>query len=299
MHTYPNQNDHILAEKISPQVKKCLICFVLLLVVGFNIQFVIRFPSLFYAPHWNWQKETELETLGDTKILKITSKNLTVAPLDPHKLNPDFTYKLQDSRKKSYYFRYEYAKVQNDTVTFYDVYWLKGMPKFSEAKVQFIRTRLPIVTHGKFSAVTLGDKMVSRGKSEKFRALLSQKASLEFTGSHTDELGLRYEGGVHTTVAELSRLADTLSPAQYYFVMISDTSEKENTSEQLMDLIKKLQKKHPQKIFVLAPEPLKNNVQWKNFLAENSHVIWVNTKGYEPFDAPYEKWAETLLKHLP
>jgi len=301
----PIWNKHIIlsgTKKGSRRVITYVYYFIILLVVGFNIQFLVLFSDLFETLQWDWRQEKEPDTLGTFRLLEATSKNLRVLQNEKTKFDPDYTYILKDKTGKKFYYRYEYAKQKDDTLEFYGVYWLKGMPKFMEPEVQIARTQIPLVQNGKHTALTLGDQTVSRGKSERFRSLLSRKASLRFEGSHKDEWGFSYEGGVHTTLSRLQAMADTLRPRDYYFVMLTAASLKGDEGKRMIPLLEKLLKKKPKKIFVIAPKKsmdAESQTEIDNWLSKHAGVIWLDTENTGPVNAPYEKWAESLLKALP
>ena len=100
--------------------------FVLLLF--YNLSFYSGVYHRLEQSRYSWEQMTVLDSIKPVKILSASQKNMDLMFAYKSLPSPENTYIL-DNHEQTYPFRFKYITKHHDTLRFFGIRWIKGMPK--------------------------------------------------------------------------------------------------------------------------------------------------------------------------
>ena len=281
-----------------PSFKSILIP-VLILLVFYNIKFY-RFSTINTpASRYDWKYIQILDSVGPIRVLSVTNKNLEI--MAPRTFSPsaDFVY-LLSGNSQTYFFRFEYYTKHGDTIKFFDVHWLKGLPKHTEEIKQVSRADIPLKSPGSQTAVTIGDALVCRGDAEYFRFVLHKTNHLKFLGPHRDVFNFAYFGRVDAGLDDMVKFAESAPAAKYYILFFkpSDDIDFKTFKKILLHIRSILQSKKSGKIFWVFPDKLSQKLN--EFNSDDNIIIdyQLVPDNILPSKEIYENIAQKISRYI-
>ncbi len=231
------------------------------ILIYFNIQFIKDIDKTFLQQKYNWKKVKKIDSIDNIRAIYATRNRLKIIAQKSPALPSKNTYALK-IENENFYFRYEYLVPSFDTITFFDVNWIKGRPKDLQKDFSLIKLDLPLIQNGKNTVVTLGDDNFCRQHDEVLRKELFMHKSIRFIGTRKDVLGFPMEAEMNWSSSNILNIAKNLPQSDYQILLFSWHKSKESLEDYLNNLSKIKQillAKNSKKIFWITPPAKKNN----------------------------------------
>ena len=198
----------------------------LILLLFYNIKFFIAGNKKTEKARYNWQEIKYSDSISPIHILYVSSKILKISAQGSFSPSATPTYVLSNNNQK-YFFRFEYRTKHSDTITFFDVHWLNGLPKHYDDISQIKWLDLSLKSPGTNTTVTIGDEFMCRGNAEFLRLTLNKKKHLKFLGPQKDVFNFGYLARPNAKIPDLVTYAKIAPQAQYYilFFRLQDNLE--------------------------------------------------------------------------
>ena len=107
---------------------KSIFLGLLVLLLIYNIAFYTGVYDRLEQSRYQWEQMKIIDSIKPVKLLSVSRTNMDVLmpykSLPPHK----WTYIL-DNHKQTFPFRFEYIVTHHDSLRFFGLQWIKGMPK--------------------------------------------------------------------------------------------------------------------------------------------------------------------------
>ena len=281
-----------------PSFKSILIP-VLVLLVFYNLKFYLVSAGDTPSSRYDWKHIRMLDSIGPISILSVTGTNLELTASGTFSPSADPVYVLP-GKNQTYFFRFEYRTKHGDTIKFFDVHWLKGLPKQTGYIKQIKWAEIPLKSPGSHTAVTIGDALVCRGNAEYFRLILHNTGDLKFLGPHRDVLNFAYLGRADAGLDDMVKFAESAPPAKYYILFFRPTENVEfNTFSKILSHIQILLKtKNAGKIFWVLPDNMHQKL--KVFQGENNIIVTYHLEPDNtlPSREIYEKIAHKISQYI-
>ena len=225
---------------------------IIVLLVVYNIIFVVQMKHRFYFLKYDWNNAKKIASVFDVKVLSVNKSKLVIvkpgfAPASK------YTYRL-DYDLNPYFFSFEYRIKKGDTVSFYDVHWIKSTPKTIRDNCTITILDIPLIQKAKTSMLTIGDALLCRGAAETFRKNLAKKTDIKFIGTQKDVLNIPHEAKTLIKSAEILNLIKN-SKADYYILFFKwhpKFENKETFKKNIIAIRELLNQKNIKKAFLLT-----------------------------------------------
>ena len=107
---------------------KSIFLSIFVLLLFYNLLFYSGVYHRLEQSHYSWEQMTILDSIKSVKLIAVSQKNMDFLTSYKLLLSPKKTYILVNS-EQTYPFRFKYTTKHHDTLRFFGLRWIKGMPK--------------------------------------------------------------------------------------------------------------------------------------------------------------------------
>ena len=225
-----------------PSNKTMLITF-LVLTSWFGFKFIKDANELFFQLNYNWENEKTLGDFGEASLISVTYNIVEVNLENKGEVSPSNTYKLSNANE-SYYFRYMYSIIKNNSYKFHGLEWITEMPTLDNPIYTFTEIALPLNQKGEVSTITIGDNYLLGNEAKYFRRFLAQKSDIYFKGRFNDVLNYPHEAIKRNNSRSILKQIKEIEDADSYILFFGSEDKSlpfEEIKTNIKDIIEKLQ----------------------------------------------------------
>ena len=254
---------------------KIMFVTLLAITVWFGFKFMKTSKGDFFQLNYNWENKTEIKELGEVTIDSISYNYLSINLEGEITTSPQNTYKLTFG-KDTYYFRYEYAILNNHIYEFKGIEWITGIPEISENISTLTEVAISLNQAKGPSIITLGDYRLRIGEAKYFRKQIAQKTSVVFKGRYNDVFNFPHEVIDSNTSTTIISQINEVDNADYYILFFGSNDTlipSEEIRRNISIIFKKLLiEKKAKKLFIILL-PTSTNIEVNDYAMRYNSII--------------------------
>ena len=283
-------------------VKYCVV-FLIIIFLHSNYLFFKDSEKKFIALNFQWNQKIKQQEVPNCKVISITKDRLVIECDSLLETNPNLTYALKYSNNKTFYYRFLYSKIKQDTITFSYVEWINGVPKHYGKTAKIISYDIPLKQKTGKKILFAGDYLLWNNNAKYLLKNIYIDGHFKFLGSKKNVYNINYEAYGKWDITDIIQALKNNPNADIY-VLFFDIYNNQN-QKHIENLIHFLgNKKKSQIIWILPPSKtaIEKNLQYhiKRSAKQYPHIhfIEIDQNNALKTERDYSILAQKVLKSI-
>lgn len=196
----------------------------LVLIAWFGFKFVNKANDLFFQLNYNWDQEETLKEYGNATVDSINYNYISIHTANKFQSNPTNTYKLYTDND-SYYFRYTYSIIKENSNKFYGVEWITDIPNSEISNYLFEEIALDLNQKEGVSTIAIGGYYLLENEAKYFRKFIAKQGNVFFKGKSKDVFNYPHEAIKNNTSKKIIDQLESIDFADNYILFFGSADK--------------------------------------------------------------------------